>query len=235
MTTATQMLNRSMRLAGWLGQAETITSEELTNGLAAMNAMLDSWGIERNAIYEVQNEQFTWTANAQSQTVGSGGDFNTTKPNKIADNCSFTVGSNDYPVSLIDVDAWAAIPDKGTTSNYAWWIYPEYGASLVTLYAYPTPNTSVTFNLRSWKALQSFSTGPTVLALPKGYERAIVYNLAVEWACPEYGMPVRPDVMMVARSSLRAIKNLNSPSPVMTSEAALMSRRYTSNINAGTP
>jgi len=233
MTTAISMMKRAMRLAGAIGQGETPTSDEATDGLAALNTMLEGWGISRNAIYEVQNEQFTWPSNTQAPTVGSGGTFNTTRPAKIDDTCSFTVGSNDYPARLLDLDAWAGIPDKSTTSQFAWWIYPEYGASLVTLYGYPIPNASVTFNLRSWKALQSFSTTTTALAMPPGYQRAIEYNLAIEWACPEFGLPPRPDVLSIARSSLRALKNMNSPSPIMGSEAAMMNRRYQSNINAG--
>ena len=233
MTTALDLITRSMRLAGTLGKGETPSDDEAQDGLEALNAMLDSWQIQRLFVYQIRAETFTWDANDQTQTVGSGGDFSTDLPTKVADNCSFTIDSTDYVVSLIDVDAWAAIPDKTTTSSYPWWIYVEYGAALVTLYAYPIPDANITFNLRSWKRLQAFSALTTDMALPPGNERAIAFSLAEEFGGPEFGIAVPPNVVAIARSARRALKTANSPSPIMPSEAGWMTRRYSDSIYGG--
>lgn len=229
MTTATQIITRAMRLARVIGKGETPDADESADGLQALNAMLDSWQIKRLYVYQVREESFTWAANQVSQTVGAAGDFVTDLPTRVADNCAFTINSIDYPVSLIDVDAWSAIPDKTTTSTFPWWLYVEYGAALVTIKAYPIPSANVTFKLRTWKRLQQFSTLTDVLALPPGNERAIAFSLAEEYA-PEFGLDVTPRVAAVAASARANLRRVNSPSPVMMTEAGFMSRRYTAYI-----
>lgn len=235
MATAQTIITRSMRLAGTIGVGETPTADESANGLEALNAMLASWQIQRLYVYQIRSEQFTWTANQQTRTVGSAGNFATDLPTRVADNCSFTVNSIDYVVRLIDIDAWNAIPDKTTTSSFPWWIYPEYGAALVTLYAYPIPNANVTFNLRSWKRLQSFSALTTDLALPPGNERAMAFSLAEEWAGPEFGITPPPGVIAIARGARKALRRINAPSPIMQTETGYMSRRYTAYIYGDWP
>ena len=227
MTTAIDLITRSMRLAGTIGKGEIPDDDESQDGLSALNAMLDSWQIQRLFVYQIRAETFTWTANDQTQTVGAAGDFVTDLPTRIADNCSFTVGNVDNPVKLIDIDAWTRIPDKTTTSSFPWWIYPQYGAALVTLYAYPIPNASITFNLRTWLRLQQFSALTTALALPPGSERAIVYSLAEEFGGPEFGIEVPRRVELIAASARKALRRVNAPSPIMQTEAGYISRRHT--------
>lgn len=225
MATAITLITRAMRLAGVIGKGEIPDSDESADGLTALNAMLDSWQIERLFVYQIRSETFTWTGNDQTQTVGAAGDFVTDLPTRVADDCSFTISSTDYPVKLIDIDAWSAIPDKTNTSTFPMWIYPEYGASLVTLYAYPIPSASITFNLRTWKRLQQFTSLTDVLTLPPGNERAITFSLAEEFGGPEFGVQVPPSVIAIARSARRALRRVNAPSPIMSSEAGLMTRR----------
>jgi hypothetical protein len=235
-TTALDLITRSMRLAGSIGTGETPSDAEADSGLEALNAMLDSWQIQRLYVYQIQTQQFTWTALAQSRTVGAAGNFVTSAvPTQIANDCSFTINSIDYPVQLIDVDAWSNIPDKTTQSSFPWWIYPEYGAALVTLYAYPIPNANITFNLRSWLRLQTFAALTDDLALPPGNERAIAFSLAEEFAGPEFGIEVPASVSRIAASARRALRRINSPSPVMASEAGYLSRRYTASIYGDGP
>lgn len=225
MATALGLITRGMRLAGTIGKGEIPDDDEAQDGLVALNAMLDSWQIQRLYVYQVRTEQFTWDANDQTQTVGSGGDFNTDLPTQVDGSSSFTINSIDYAVTLIDNDAWSAIPDKTTTSSFPWWLYVEYGAALVTLYAYPIPDANITFNLRTWKRLQQFSALTTELALPPGNERAIAFSLAEEFGGPEFGISVPVDVRRIAASARRALKRINSLSPIMASEAGFLSRR----------
>lgn len=234
MATALNMITRAMRLAGVLTKGETLDSDEQQDGLTALNAMLDAWQIDRLYVYQIREESFTWAANQQAQTVGTGGDFNTDRPTQVAPDCTFTVNGIDYPTQLIDIDAWSAIPDKTTTSSWPWWVYPEYGESLVTLRGYPIPSANITFNLRTWKKLQQFAALTDVLDLPYGYERAIVYNLAIEYG-PEFGAgaAIPPPVIAIASSSRKAIKRLNStPTPISPTEAGYINRRWAWGIYA---
>lgn len=231
MATSLDIIKRAMRLAQVMTKGETPDADESQDGLDALNAMLDSWQIDRLFVYQIREESFTWTGNDQTQTVGTGGDFNTDLPTRVADDCAFVINNTDYTARLIDINAWSAIPDKTTTSTFPWFIYPEYGAALVTLYAYPIPSASVTFKLRTWKRLQSFSDLTTALSLPPGYQRAIEYSLAEEFG-PEFGVDISPSVRSIAAMARRNIRNVNSPSPVMRSEVGRMTNRYSSNVKA---
>jgi hypothetical protein len=234
MATALQIITRSMRLAQVATKGEALDADEAQDGLTALNAMLDSWQVDRLFVYQIQEEEFTWAVNQQSQTVGAAGDFVTTLPARIADDCVFRVNNIDYPVQLINVDAWSGIADKTTSNSFPWFLYPEYGAALVTLYAYPIPNASLTFLLKSYKQLQSFPTLTTELALPAGYERAITYSFAEEFG-PEFGVDIPMTVMRIAAAARRIIRRQNSVTPVMASEAGYLNRRNSANVYADIP
>jgi hypothetical protein len=226
MPTALQIITRSMRIARVIGKGETLDADEAADGLTALNSMLNSWQTERLSVYQIREESFTWAANQQSRTVGSGGDFATDRPARVDGSSAFVSNSVDYMLGvrgIIDVAAWAAIPDKTTTSTIPWLIYPEYGTTLVTLYAYPIPSASITFKLRSWRALQSFAALTTSMDLPMGYEEALCFNLAESFGV-EFGRDLTPTAQKKAVTSKANIKRINAPDTVMSSEAGYMNR-----------
>lgn len=223
-----------MRLAGVIGKGETPDDEEAADGLTALNSMLDSWQTERLFVYQISENSFSWGAGSQSRTVGAAGNFVMARPAKVDDSTYFVLNGISYAVRLIDSDAWAAIPDKTTTSTFPFWLYVEYGVSTVTLYAYPTPSAAITLKLRTWSALQSFSTLTDALSLPMGYQRAITYSLAEEFG-PEFGVDIPAKVQEIAAKARKNLKRINSVPPVMASEVGYMNRRVTGNIYADIP
>lgn len=223
MATAQDIITTALRRIGEYSPGETLDPEDGADGLTSLNAMLDSWQIEKLAVYQIRSESFTWTAGAQTRTIGSGGNFSTDRPTQVDDSCAFQSGNIDYPVRLIDESAWAAIPAKQTTSSFPKWIYPEYGTTLVTLYAYPIPSASITFLLRTWKRLQSFSGLTTTLDLPPGYQRALEWGLADEMA-EEYGRILSPRAQLKVAAAKKAIKRVNTVVPILATEAGMLTR-----------
>ena len=209
-----------MRLARVIGKGEEPDDDEAADGLIALNAMLESWQTERLYVYQIQEDSFTWTA-TQSRTVGASGNFVMTLPARIDESSFFRVSSIDYAVRFLNSDQWASIPAKSTTSTIPTDIYVEYGTTTHTLYAYPTPSASITFQLRSWQTLQSFSALTDTVVLPLGYQRAIEYSLAEEFA-PEFGKDVSLKVQQIAKSARRNIKRINVPNLLMATEPGLM-------------
>lgn len=212
MATALDLVKKSMRLCGALGQGEVPTANEATDGLNTLNAMLDSWSIDRLMVYHILQENFSWASGNASRTIGSGGNFSTTRPTKIES--GFTrISNQDYPFRVVDREHYDAITDKTTQSSYPEIIYYDATMATGTIYAYPVPSSTITVYINSWKQLGSLSALTTSLSLPPGYQRAIEYNLAVEIA-PEYGMSVPASVMDIAVKSKAAIKRINAPSLV---------------------
>lgn len=231
MATAQTLVTRSMRLAGVIGKGETPDSDESTDGLTALNAMLDSWSIERLFVYYIVEETLTLVPSQATYTMGASGDLNTTRPTRIEDQC-FTryTGNLDLPLRLIDAVAYHGIVAKTIESNVPMYLFADMQNPLVRLNFYPMPNAAYGAHIFSWKQLQQFSALTTTLALPPGHERAIAYSLAEEFGV-EFGVQIHPGVAMIAQKSRANLKRINAPKPIMQTEVAYMNSRRISSRN----
>lgn len=222
MATAITMITRAMRLARVIGKGEAPDDDEAADGLTALNAMLDSWSIERLFVYYIVEENMTLVANQATYTMGVGGDLNTTRPTRVDDSCFVRMSSMDFPLTLLDSQQYASIVDKTTTtSNLPMFLFPDMQNPLVRLTFYPVPSTANVAHIRSWKQLQQFATLTDVLALPPGHQRAIEYSLAEEFG-PEFGVQILPKVEQIALKARANIKKINAPAPILGSEVGMM-------------
>lgn len=234
MATAISIITRSMRLIGALGVGETPTDDEAQDGLTALNAMLDSWIIERLFVRYIVSETLTLVANQATYTMGPSGDLNTTTPTQIEDSCFIRYSGVDTPCPLLDQAGYASIAVKNMGSNIPFFLCVDYQFPLVRLTFYPVPTSAgAVAYIKSWATLQSFSTLTTDLNLPVGNERALVYSLAEEYA-PEFGADVPADVRRIAMKARGNLKRINAPDPIMRSECGYMSRSFpVTNIYTG--
>lgn len=219
MPTALQIITRSMRLAKVIGKGETLDSDESADGLTALNAMLDSWRIQRLFVYQILDEAFTLTAGDASYTVGSGGDFNTSRPADFPEGSFLRVNDVDFGITKIDQLAFSQIPNKSITSVPRFF-YPDMAYPLITLQFDCKPDQAYSFHMKSLKTLQSFSTLTTDMALPPGYEDAVTFSLAERFGL-EFGVAIDPDVKKWAGDSRKAIQRVNAYIPVMMVEPAI--------------
>ena len=227
------MITRAMRLAGVIGKGEALDDDEEQDGLAALQGMIDSWNTERLYVYQILQETLTLVAAQQTYTMGSGGDLNTTRPVRIDDSCFTRFNSVDFPLRLIDNQAWNAIPYKTVQSNVPMWLYADMQNPLVRLNLYPVPSAAGSAYIQSWKQLQAFTALTDVLVLPPGYKRAIEYSLAEEYG-PEFGVEIPQIVQKIAVKARSNIKRINAPQNVMRSEVGYMNRsRFADNIYQG--
>lgn len=222
MATPSTMIIRSLQLIGEKGIGETLTSDEQTAYLAALNSMMESWSLERLLVYHILDEVFTLTAGDGSYTIGTGGDFDTARPLKIEGAVIRDTDDADSGVEILGADAWRRIVLKTSTGNsYPSYLYydPQYTSARGVINLWPEPQAGLELVISSWKQLQTFAAISTTLALPPGYERAIIYNLAIELAG---GMiEPAPSVVKIARDAKAAIKRVNVPDMSMTLNPAL--------------
>jgi len=229
MTTALQMITRSMRLAGAIGKGESLDADEAADGLYALNSFMDALSIERLMVYQVLDEAFNLVAGTASYTIGSSGAFNTTRPSKLVDTCFLRLNNIDYPLEIIDEAAYAAIPDK-TIQSLPDQIFYEPSYPLATIYFNRKPDQAYSFHCKSWKQLQSFSALTTDLALPPGYQRMIEYGFAEDYG-NEFLDGVPPNVSRIAAKLKSKLKTINLPTTIMSVET--LSNRSVQNINVG--
>ena len=203
MTTARQIIRRSLQLNGVLTKNEAPAGDEASDGLIALNDLIESWSNDSLLIYARLSESFPLVSGQASYTIGPGGDFDTTRPMQILS--AFTrIGNIDYKMSTINGVSFDQIPQKDISSSIPETIFYDGNAPLGTLTIYPVPTTG-NIHLRSEKQLTAFTTLDTDLDLPPGWDRALIYNLALETA-PEYGQPANEVVYRVAMDALSKIK-----------------------------
>ena len=223
MATAQTLINRAMRLIGALESGESPSPDETTDVLAALNAMLDSWRNESLVVYQVADITHTLTPGDGIYTIGSAGDINQTRPNKI-ESAYVTQGDIDYSVQVIGKGSYDAIADKSSQGvPHALYYDPAYPLGTINLY--PVPDSAYTLTISALSPLQTLTTAGTTVALPSGYERALAYNLAIEIA-PEFQLSASPEVAKIASESLAAIKRTNAASRPIISRIEVIGRDY---------
>ena len=211
MATALDMIKRARKFIGALGVGETLETELANDGLEALNAMLDSWSLDDLMVSSLQSNTFTLTS-AQTYTIGTGGVFNMTRPDRI-ESAFVSRSGIDYPVEIIDNASWNNISYKSVDAIPSYLKY-ENSAPLGLISIYPKGN-GYTLTLNTLKLLQTFTNLTDVLVLQRGFELAIASNLALHIA-PAAQKTVSREVMMLASSSKAAIKKINAEIPVMT-------------------
>jgi hypothetical protein len=189
--------------------------------LAALNRMISSWSLEGLVIHAVTAETpLALTPGDATVSMGTAGDI-ATRPISI-ESAAIRDGSTDYPIGLITADEYAALSDK-SVQGMPRALYDDGGYPLRTLTLYPVPSAAHSLVLYTKRALTALTLDGTV-SLPPGYERAIIYNGAVEIA-PEYGRAASAEVVSIASEAKRVIKAANIKPRYLMCDSALVGGR----------
>lgn len=203
MPTARRIITRALQKNGVLTKNESVSGDEASDGLDALNDMVSSWSNDSLLIYARISEDFPLISGQSTYTIGTGGDFDTSRPLQVLS--AFTrIGSIDYDIDIISDVEFDTITQKDISSSIPDVMYYDGNAPLGEIRIYPVPTTG-TLHIRSEKELSQFTTLDTDIDFPSGWTRALVYNLAVDLA-PEYGQQVDPVVFEIAGQSLGKIK-----------------------------
>lgn len=208
MATALDMITRAMRLIKVYGTGENVGDDEAADGLVALNAMLDDWANEHLMLYAASKDAITLTPSLASYTIGPSGSTITPRPVSIDPGTYLDISGISYPLEIVTLDQYNDVVLKTLTTSIPQFIFynPTFPNATVTLY--PVPTVAATLNLWTWKPLTTFATLTQDLALPPGYENAIVYNLA-EYLGPEFGADIHIAVHNKAVSLKKKLKRTN--------------------------
>lgn len=219
MTTARDLITRSMRLMRVIGAKDTPDAEEMTDGLRALNAMLDKFWLEGYMVYRWETASHALTAGDGDYTIGTGGDINVTRPNSIPD-AYIRYNTVDYPLEIIASQDYDSIPIK-SISAIPDRLYYDPAYPLGVIYLFPVPVASMTLYYSSPKRLESFANLSDTIDLPPGYEDMLAYQLAVHYS-PEFGVEPSPTVIAMARESKAIIKRSNTKQRTISVDSALL-------------
>lgn len=224
--TGRDLVSASMRLIGALASGEPPAAQEATDVLSALNRMIDSWSNEDLLIFNKVTEVFPLVSSQQLYTMGVGGNFNTSRPQRVEQaylRVTSTTPSPDLPLEILTLEQWSALTIKTTASSLPIYLFPDDTYPLASLNFWPIPNQVSSVVLSSWKPLATIASLDTVIALPPGYERALVYNGAVEIS-PEYGKQISEVIASIATESKASLKRMNHNPQYLQVDAALKSQ-----------
>lgn len=203
MATARDIIKYALLKLGALTKSETADADEATDALYALNSMLSSWSNEGLLVNARITETFPLVGGTSSYTIGSGGVFNTARPIQII-HAFVKNGSTVYNLTQIDDEQFDSIVYPVLTGIPIQFNY-DNAYPLGKIKLYPIPAGAYTLSIMSEKALTSFATLDTVVSLPDGWERALIYNLAVELS-PEYQQITDQFIVKTANESKGALK-----------------------------
>lgn len=208
-----------MGVIGVIGQNETPTSSEASLGLRTLNSMLALWANDRTFAYTVTTNSGALTNGQSSYTIGTGGDFNITRPVTI-DYAYIRLNNVDFPLQKINSQDYDSIPFKDNHSFPSFFYY-DGNFPLATIKIYGVPSSGMTLFFDTWIQLTQFSNLVNDLTFPPGYEMAIIYNLA-KFLSPHYGVSLSKESAEIAVSALAMVRERNMPDLVMKTEAGMI-------------
>lgn len=233
MTTAREVIADTHRLLGLVSSGNALPESVFQDNLSTLRMMLDSWNTERLSVYSTQDQVFTWPSGVLSRTLGPSGNFVGVRPISLEDSTYYKAANGvSYGIKFINQDQYDGIAVKTVTSTFPQVMFINNAYPDIELYVYPVPTQALEWHFISVEELTQPAALTTDFALPPGYLRAIVYNLACELA-PEFGIEPTPQVQRIAMTSKRSLKRINSPGDIMSMPYAIVSNRQKYNIYSG--
>ena len=183
--TANTIINSALRRIRVIQSGEEASPAESADALEYLNDILGTLSLAGLFVPYRTNETLNLTAGKQSYTIGTGGEFNTSRPVSIV-RAYTTIDNVDYPCEVISRNKWMGIVYKSTSASYPYWLNYHDTSPLGKINFYPIPADATTLTIDSIKQLTEFANVNSATDLPKEYERYLKLSLANELAS-EYG------------------------------------------------
>lgn len=224
--TALDLIKLSLKMAGVLAVGATPMAEDVNDAFTLLNSMLASWNQSRWMIWHLVDVSCASTG-AQSYSVGIGGNFNVTRPDRLESAYARVTtppaggsGSMDFPLTIIStMEEYAAIGLKQLQSFPGSVFYDATIGSqanpLGTVYFYPIPSVNYQLHIIVKETLSQFPSLTTVINLPPEYTEALIYNLTTRLMLL-YQLPINPGVATVAATALNTIRVANNRVPLLS-------------------
>lgn len=215
--TAIDLIASALRLIGVIPAGELVSPDDAADALMVLQQMIDGWNADGLAIFTTGSDDFPFILGKQSYTLGTGGDFDMTRPARITGMSSILLSdpSNpiEVPISMFSVDEWQMqVPVKQVDGTFPQICYDTGDFPLRILNFWPIPSQQQnSVRIYSWQPLSQPADFDTLISFPPGYAESFRYNLAVRLSA-EYGQEqVSPTVATIAVQSLARLKTMNAP------------------------
>jgi len=231
-TTPSDLITQALKIANVIGVGQTPNATDTNDCFNQLNMMLAQWQRRRYMVYNLVTVSKVATGQV-SYTIGTGGDFNITRPVKL-ESAFFRMqyGSPlpvDYPLEVLRANEdYNRISIKNLNA-FPQYIYYNTGYPLGTIYVWPVPNNQYQIFLSVMTQLEGFQTINDVVTMPPEYLAAMQWNLS-RIICVMYGLPITPELTGYAEASMRIIEEVNSQIPLLHMPVALRGKSGAYNI-----
>ena len=218
-TTPADIIKLVLKDTGVIGVGQTAAAEDTNDCFDTLNMMLGEFNSKRWWIFHLLDLPLVSTG-AQSYTVGTGGDFNTPRPDRLEDGCYFrqlvaasSPNKIDYPLEILEsYEDYSRIGLKQLTT-IPQYIFYDPGYPLGTVYSWPVIQaTQYELHIMVKSQLSQFANLASAINLPPQYYAALRYNLAARVRMM-YQLPADPQIIGLAQDTLNTIRNMNAAVP----------------------
>lgn len=239
MATVRDVVTDALRELGVLAAGETASADDAAYGFSSLNDLVDQWAAERLQIYTVTRTTWTLVSGTAAYTIGSGGDVSIARPVYV-DHINFEDQSPTEPVEYqldpLTEDAHARLPIKTLDATLPTHYYYNPTYPLATVTFWPVPSSATLKGvIYTPTAVAEFADLDTSVALPPGYRRMLIKNVALDMA-PAFERQPSPGLLKDAADSVATVKRSNKRLMDMSVEVAALVQgraRFTYNILTG--
>lgn len=217
MATWLDLLNQSLILCSMRASGEAVDAALIQDTLATARQMLSAWQLDSLLVYQIARQVVTITT-SQTYTVGVGGTINIPRPVRL-----YAVNWRDesqtpaleLPLDPLGDQAYQDLRVRETVASMPTRFYYDHAYPLATLFLWPKPTLTKKLVLFPWKQVDANIALSDTVTLPPGYERMIVYNLALELSA-QPGAKLSPVAVKLAEESKARIAAMNAAPPILS-------------------
>lgn len=228
MTTARSIITQAYRALGIAAAEQPLSADMVESGLTTLNAMLDSWSLERLVIYTTPPLLIPLVAGQGSMTCGPGGQVAIPRPLRLDQEAWIRDPTQPaqpgWPVTVLTRQEWRSLAHPQQTGPRPYGVYYAPDVPLGVLYVTPVPLTAWDLTVYPWQVLRRFASFDEEVPLPEGYERALWAGLALESA-PAYGVEPSPLVAGILSEAKNNLKRVNVEVPLLGIDPGLSNWR----------
>lgn len=227
------LLTQAYRKSGALKHAgQQISPSEMAEAMFVANMMLNAWKIDRLLVIYYKRQVVSVVSGQKDYSVGPGQDWDMERVERLAGAGYLlqpeTTTESELPVELVvSYEQYQNIVSKRVTTNYPLVLYYKSlvhevpgvaPTGIATLW--PTPNQAASMAIYWPVTLDKFTDPEEIVYMPKGYQEAILYNLAVRIHQNYPGSPMDGTVPLMATSALERVRNMQMIPLLATSDPA---------------
>jgi hypothetical protein len=231
--TVGDIIRASMRKIEVLAAGEPLPADQGPDALETFTQMVDSWALETLLIPTVNVVTHQLVVGASEYTIGiyptapiPDTHIETVRPEKIISMFIRDSAGTDFHLRAMEANQYSLISRKTTEARPSR-MYVRQGWPLDTILFDTVPYADETLHLEVVQPLSSIL--PTakltdVINLPPGYEKTLVYNLAIDLA-DEWGGNITPSIATNAVEGKKLLKRSNYRDIVLRVDRALSDKR----------